>query len=72
GSVSTMLSPSFDQFVTVGSQAHLQAGSDAGSLILYACAEGSYEFYRNGRLILKRPAVLGRNQVSFVDLPGGY
>ncbi len=72
GSVSTMLSPSFDQFVTVGSQAHLQAGSDAGSLILYASAEGSYEFYRNGRLILKRPAVLGRNQVSFVDLPGGY
>ncbi|WP_175884627.1 TcfC E-set like domain-containing protein [Burkholderia sp. BCC0044] len=72
GSVSTMLSPSFDQFVTIGSQSHLQVNSNAGSLILYANAEGNYEFYRNGRLILKRPAVLGRNEISFADLPGGY
>ncbi|MCA7936094.1 TcfC E-set like domain-containing protein [Burkholderia cepacia] len=72
GSVSTLLSPSFDQFVTVGSQTHLQADSRAGSLILYATAEGNYEFYRDGRLILKRPAMLGRNEINFADLPGGY
>ncbi|WP_081065565.1 TcfC E-set like domain-containing protein [Burkholderia territorii] len=72
GSVSTMLSPSFDQFVTVGSQTHLRASNDAGSLILYATADGNYEFYRNGRLIMKRPAMIGRNEFSFADLPGGY
>ncbi|WP_080435701.1 TcfC E-set like domain-containing protein [Burkholderia ubonensis] len=72
GSVSTVLSPSFDQFVTVGSQMHLRAGNDGGSLILYATADGNYEFYRNGRLIMKRPAVIGRNEFSFADLPGGY
>ncbi|UQO38959.1 TcfC E-set like domain-containing protein [Burkholderia cepacia] len=72
GSVSTMLSPSFDQFVTIGSQANLQVNNNVGSLILYATAEGNYEFYRNGRLIFKRPAVIGRNEISFADLPGGY
>lgn len=72
GSVSTLLSPSFDQFVTFGSQSNLQVDRNAGSLVLYATAEGNYEFYRNGRLILKRPAILGRNEISFADLPGGY
>ncbi|SDZ62075.1 Fimbrial, FimD or usher-like [Pseudomonas sp. NFIX28] len=72
GSVSTLLSPSFDQFVTFGSQTHLNASRNAGSIILYSTSEGNYEFYRNGRLILKRPASLGRNEISFVDLPGGY
>lgn len=72
GSVSTLLSPSFDQFVTFGSQSNLQVDRSAGSLVLYATAEGNYEFYRNGRLIMKRPAVLGRNEISFADLPGGY
>ena len=72
GSVSTLLSPSFDQFVTVGSQTHLQVNNNAGSLILYATAEGNYEFYRSGRLIMKRPAAIGRNEISFADLPGGY
>lgn len=72
GSVSTLLTPSFDQFVTVGSQVHLLSNPDAGSLVLYSTAEGNYEFYRDGRLILKRPAVLGRNEISFSDLPGGY
>lgn len=72
GSVSTLLSPSFDQFVTVGSQSHLRVDNNAGSLILYATAEGNYEFYRNGRLIMKRPASIGRNEISFADLPGGY
>ncbi|KWH56386.1 TcfC E-set like domain-containing protein [Burkholderia sp. AU39826] len=72
GTVSTLLTPSFDQFVTVGSQTHLRVDNNTGSLILYSAAEGNYEFYRNGRLILKRPAVLGRNEISFADLPGGY
>lgn len=72
GSVSTLLSPSFDQFVTFGSQSNLQVDRNAGSLVMYATAEGNYEFYRNGRLIMKRPAVLGRNEIGFADLPGGY
>ncbi|WP_244117625.1 TcfC E-set like domain-containing protein [Burkholderia contaminans] len=72
GSVSTLLSPSFDHFMTFGSQSNLQADRNAGTLILYATAEGNYEFYRNSRLIMKRPAVLGRNEISFADLPGGY
>ncbi|WP_371819047.1 TcfC E-set like domain-containing protein [Achromobacter sp. SD115] len=72
GSVSTMLTPSFDQFFTIGSQDHLRADRDTGSLVLYSTAEGNYEFYRNDRLILKRPAILGRNEIRFIDLPGGY
>lgn len=72
GSVSTLLMPGFDKFVTVGSQSHLYSQSQTGSLVLYAISEGSFEFYRDGRLILKRPAVLGRNEISFSDLPGGY
>lgn len=72
GSIGTLLSPSFDQFITLGSQDHLRADQDAGSLVLYSTAEGNYEFYRNGRLVLKRPAILGRNEISFIDLPGGY
>ncbi|ESS38224.1 putative exported protein [Burkholderia cenocepacia KC-01] len=72
GTVGTLLSPSFDQFVTIGSQTHLQVNNNAGSLILYATAEGNYEFYRNGRLIMKRPAAIGRNEINFADLPGGY
>ncbi|MDX9668005.1 TcfC E-set like domain-containing protein [Pseudomonas sp. P5_152] len=72
GSVNTLLSPSFDKFVTFGSQNHLQADRSAKSLVLYSTAEGNYEFYRNGRLILKRPAALGRNEISEADLPGGY
>ena len=72
GSVSTVLSPSFDQFITLGSQDYMRSDRDVGSLVLFSTAEGNYEFYRNGRLILKRPAILGRNEISFMDLPGGY
>ena len=72
GSVSTVLAPSFDQFITLGSQGYMRSDRDVGSLVLFSTAEGNYEFYRNGRLILKRPAILGRNEISFMDLPGGY
>lgn len=72
GSVSTVLSPSFDQFITLGSQSYMRSDRDVGSLVLFSTAEGNYEFYRNGRMILKRPAILGRNEISFMDLPGGY
>ena len=51
GSVSTVLTPSFDRFVTIGSQDNLRSQRNAGSLVLYATAEGNYEFYRNGRLV---------------------
>ncbi|VCU67925.1 MULTISPECIES: TcfC E-set like domain-containing protein [Pseudomonas] len=72
GSVNTLLSPSFDKFITLGSQNHLQANRNINTLLLYSTTEGNYEFYRNGRLILKRPATLGRNQINLADLPGGY
>ena len=69
GSVSTVLTPSFDRFVTIGSQDNLRNQRNAGSLVLYATAEGNYEFYRNGRLVWKRPATLGRNEVSYLTCP---
>lgn len=72
GSVSTLLSPSFDQFITLGSQSNLRVNDDGGELVLFSTDEGNYEFYRNGRMILKRPAVLGRNAINLDDLPGGY
>ncbi|KWH08509.1 fimbrial protein [Burkholderia territorii] len=72
GSVSTLLAPSFDHFVTFGSQGNLEAERDARAMVLYASTEGSYEFYRNGRLVLRRPAVIGRNEINLADLPGGY
>ncbi|WP_459624675.1 TcfC E-set like domain-containing protein [Burkholderia sp. 3C] len=72
GSVGTLISPSFDQFVTVGSQSHLKVSSNTASMILYATVDGNYEFYRSGRLVTKRPAVIGRNEISYADLPGGY
>ncbi|UDQ80056.1 TcfC E-set like domain-containing protein [Erwinia rhapontici] len=72
GSISTLLTSGFNQFFTVGSQTHLLSNPNKGSLVLYATSEGNYEFYRNGRMLLKRPAVLGRNEIDFSDLPGGY
>lgn len=72
GSISTTLSPSFDQFITLGSQSNLRVDDDNGKLTLFSTAEGNYEFYRAGRMILKRPAVLGRNVVNLTDLPSGY
>jgi hypothetical protein len=71
-SVSTMLSPSFDQFITIGSQDNLRNARDVGSVVLYATGEGYYEFYRGGRLISRQPAALGRNEISYNNLPGGY
>lgn len=72
GAVSTLLTPGFDRFITIGSQLHLQSEALAGSLVLFSVAEGNYEFWRDGRMILKRHAVLGRNEISYADLPGGY
>ncbi|WP_233588352.1 TcfC E-set like domain-containing protein [Herminiimonas sp. KBW02] len=72
GAVSTMLTPSFDKFITIGNQENLRNTRDLGSLVLYATVEGNYEFYRGGRLIWRRPAELGRNEISFASLPGGY
>lgn len=72
GSISTTLSPSFDQFVTLGSQSNLRIDDDHGQLALFSTAEGNYEFYRAGRMVLKRPAVLGRNVINLSDLPSGY
>lgn len=72
GSISTTLSPSFEQFVTLGSQSNLRVDDDNGKLTLFSTAEGNYEFYRAGRMILKRPAVLGRNVINLTDLPSGY
>lgn len=72
GSVNTTLSTSFDQFITLGSQSNLRVADDSGELVLFSTVEGNYEFYRDGRMILKRPAVLGRNAINVTDLPGGY
>lgn len=72
GAVSTMLSPGFDKFITWGSQTHMLDTQGRRPLVLYTSDEGNFEIYRSGRLILKRPAVLGRNELDLNDLPGGY
>lgn len=73
GSISTSLNPSFDQFVTLGSQGNLlRDNQSAGKLVLFASADGDYEFYRDGRLIRRLPAVIGRNEIDYNQLPGGF
>lgn len=73
GSVNTSLNPSFDQFVTLGSQENLkQEKASAGKLVLFATSDGDYEFYREGRLIRRVPAVIGRNEIDYNQLPGGF
>lgn len=73
GSVSTSLNPSFDQFVTLGSQDNLKRDNQsAGKMVLFATADGDYEFYRDGRLIRRLPAVIGRNEIDYNQLPGGF
>ncbi|MHA7847795.1 TcfC E-set like domain-containing protein [Serratia sp. D1N4] len=73
GSVSTSLNPSFDQFVTLGSQDNLKRDNQsAGKMVLFATTDGDYEFYRDGRLIRRLPAVVGRNEIDYNQLPGGF
>lgn len=73
GSVNTSLNPSFDQFVTLGSQDNLNLDKkSAGKLVLFATSDGDYEFYRDGRLIRRVPAVIGRNDIDYNLLPGGF
>ncbi|AHG18521.1 hypothetical protein Z042_01870 [Chania multitudinisentens RB-25] len=73
GSVSTSLNPGFDQFVTLGSQDNLKRDhQSAGTMVLFASTEGDYEFYRDGRLIRRIPAVIGRNEIDYNQLPGGF
>lgn len=73
GSVSTSLNPSFDQFITLASQDNLKRDNQsAGKLVLFATADGDYEFYRDGRLIRRLPAVIGRNEIDYNQLPGGF
>lgn len=73
GNVSTSLNPSFDQFVTLGSQDNLKSDNQSnGKLILFAGADGDYEFYREGRLIRRLPAVIGRNEIDYNQFPAGF
>ncbi|HHQ6558435.1 TPA: TcfC E-set like domain-containing protein [Serratia fonticola] len=73
GSVSTTISPSFDQFVTLGSQDNLKRDNQsAGKMVLFATSDGDYEIYRNGRMIRRLPATIGRNEIDFNQLPGGF
>ncbi|CNL21617.1 alpha-related fimbriae usher protein [Yersinia intermedia] len=73
GSIHTLINPSLDQFVTLGSQSYLAIDKpSAGSLVLYAISEGDFEIYRDGQLIRRIPAQLGRNEIDYSQLPGGY
>ncbi|HEM6616376.1 TPA: TcfC E-set like domain-containing protein [Yersinia enterocolitica] len=73
GSIHTLINPSLDQFVTLGSQSYLAIDKpSAGSLVLYATSEGDFEIYRDGQLIRRIPAQLGRNEIDYSQLPGGY
>ncbi|MDN0124473.1 TcfC E-set like domain-containing protein [Yersinia aleksiciae] len=73
GSIYTLINPALDQFITLGSQNYLALDKpSAGSLVLYATTDGDYEFYRDNQLIRRIPAQLGRNEIDYNQLPGGY
>ncbi|WP_145572691.1 TcfC E-set like domain-containing protein [Yersinia mollaretii] len=73
GSIHTLINPALDQFITLGSQSYLALDApSAGSLVLYATTEGDYEIYRDNQLIRRIPAQLGRNEIDYNQLPGGY
>ncbi|CQI91939.1 alpha-related fimbriae usher protein [Yersinia rohdei] len=73
GSIHTLINPALDQFITLGSQSYLALDkSSAGSLVLYATVDGDYEIYRDNQLIRRIPAQLGRNEIDYNQLPGGY
>nr|WP_235895132.1 TcfC E-set like domain-containing protein [Yersinia vastinensis] len=73
GSIHTLINPALDQFITLGSQSYLALDKpSAGSLVLYATADGDYEIYRDNQLIRRIPAQLGRNEIDYNQLPGGY
>ncbi|MGP6381162.1 TcfC E-set like domain-containing protein [Yersinia bercovieri] len=73
GSIHTLLNPALDQFITLGSQSYLALDKpSAGSLVLYATADGDFEIYRDNQLIRRIPAQLGRNEINYNQLPGGY
>lgn len=73
GSIHTLINPALDQFITLGSQSYLALDKpSAGSLVLYATVDGDYEIYRDNQLIRRIPAQLGRNEIDYNRLPGGY
>nr|WP_193588267.1 TcfC E-set like domain-containing protein [Yersinia hibernica] len=73
GSIHTLINPALDQFITLGSQSYLALDKpSAGSLVLYATVDGDYEIYRDNQLIRRIPAQLGRNEIDYNQLPGGY
>lgn len=73
GSVHTLINPALDQFVTLGSQSYLAIDKPStGSIVLYAAQDGDYEIYRDNQLIRRIPAQLGRNEIDYSQLPGGY
>ncbi|HDL6509142.1 TPA: TcfC E-set like domain-containing protein [Yersinia enterocolitica] len=73
GSIHTLVNPALDQFVTLGSQSYLAIDKpSAGSLVLYATSDGDFEIYRDNQLIRRIPAQLGRNEIDYSQLPGGY
>nr|WP_145537927.1 TcfC E-set like domain-containing protein [Yersinia kristensenii] len=73
GSIHTLINPSLDQFITLGSQNYLALDTPStGSLILYASQDGDYEIYRDNQLIRRISAQLGRNEIDYSQLPGGY
>lgn len=72
-SISTSINPSFDKFITIGSQDnYIRNKKSTGKIILFSTIDGDYEFYRDGRLIRRLPAVIGRNEFDYDQLPSGF
>ncbi|WP_339056874.1 TcfC E-set like domain-containing protein [Candidatus Regiella endosymbiont of Tuberolachnus salignus] len=71
--IHTMINPWLDQFITLGSHSYLmQNKPSANALTLYAPRSGDYELYREGNLIRRIPAQIGRNSINYNQLPSGY
>lgn len=75
GSVNSVVTPSYDGFVTIGSQENFNNESknkSNGRLIFFSMTDGSVDIRRDGRTIFNRPVTIGRNEIDYRILPGGY
>ncbi|HEE8951258.1 MULTISPECIES: TcfC E-set like domain-containing protein [Providencia] len=75
GAINSVISPSYNGFLTVGSQDNFsrenkQNGADV--LTFFAMSEGSVDIERDGRVLLNRSSSVGKNEIDYRMLPSGY
>lgn len=74
-SINSVISPSYDKFITIGSQENFVFNKDTRktkNLVLYSTIKGNVNIKYNDRIILSQPIDVGRNEISYSSLPYGY